>query len=201
MGRNLHPPAAPHALFEPSRVNQLRDGDLVFRAGRDLVSNLVLSQRDRSRYSHVGLLVWQADAPYVVHATPADAQGPGGVRLERLVRFAASDVASRVAFMRPQRLAVVEARGIRDGSAELRAYALAQLGKPFDDAFLYSEDSQLFCTELVLKALASSGIDVQAVPRVTLPLHDESIPLPDDLSRWPGLALIESAGDDSDDGL
>jgi len=193
--------AVPHALFQPSRVGQLRDGDLVFRAGRDLVSNLVLSQRDRSRYSHVGLLLWQgqapADMPYVVHAVPADEQGPGGVRLERLDQFAASDVASRVAVLRSRALS---AGDVTARLRELRAYALAQLGKPFDDAFAYSDDSQLYCTELVLKALARAGIDVQAVPRVWLPLHEESIALPDDLSQWPGIAEIAvDLGDSVDD--
>jgi permuted papain-like amidase YaeF/Yiix C92 family enzyme len=176
------PPMPAVALVaSPTWADRLRDGDLLFRTGRDMTSRIVLAQSSDSRYSHVGMVIVQDGRPLVLHAVPT-----GGVVLQTLAYFAAPERAAEVAALRPTALGDL-------GRVALRAYALAQVGKPFDDELAYSEDSRLFCTELVMKALAKAGIDADTpVPRVRVPLHDEAIPTPDDLSRWTGLVRIDT---------
>lgn len=173
------------SLWNPGRAVALRDGDLVFRTGPSFTSNLVMAQRRGSRFSHVGLALWIDGQLQVLHAAPAEAgRDGGGVVLQPMSKFSDPEHAVDLAVFRPTALD-------EEGRRMLRTYALAQLGKPFDDDFLVSEDSRMYCTELAMKALRAAGIDaVNAVPRIQIPLHQEAIPVPDDLRRWRGLTLL-----------
>ena len=43
----------------------LKDGDLIFRTGRDLMARVVLAQGDEARYSHVGIVTMQGRDVYI----------------------------------------------------------------------------------------------------------------------------------------
>lgn len=128
----------------------LLDGDLVFRRGRDLVSRIVLTQSDASRFSHVGIVVLEHGVPYVIHALPAEGGDPGGVRREPLATFAATANASEFAVYRMAGLTGQERSRVRET-------ALRMQGRPFDTEFRLSDESALYCTETVLDAYASIG--------------------------------------------
>ncbi|KXK43663.1 MULTISPECIES: YiiX/YebB-like N1pC/P60 family cysteine hydrolase [Nitrosomonas] len=164
-------------------AGNLSDGDLVFRTGRDIMSRLVLSQGDSSRFSHVGIILKQESDLVVVHALPGEGTSPGGVLVEPLSVFAASDNASDIGFYR--------IKGI-DANARnsIREYVLRQIGKPFDNDFLLSEDEKMYCTELVLKALSAAGISVvTSMPHIQVMLITEPVEPPDYLRR---LSQIEA---------
>lgn len=136
-----------------SEVYELSDGDLVFRTGRDMMARLVLSQGESARFSHVGIIVRRARGVFVVHALPHDATELGGVLMQPLSVFAASDNAADLGFYR--------VKGIDAKSKQkLRNYALHQVGKAFDEDFRFSDDAGMYCTELALKALSAGGIDI-----------------------------------------
>lgn len=175
------PEAAVHASAPWAGRLDLVDGDLVFRTGRDVMARLVLSQGSASRFSHVGVIVRVDGAPFVVHAVPAEGRFQGGVVLEPLERFAAPRLAAGVGLYRVRGATRVSRDRIRD-------HALAQVGKPFDDAFSLADDRRLYCTELVLNALAAGGLDLApTVPRVRMMLVTEPVVLPDGLTSSPRL--------------
>jgi hypothetical protein len=160
----------------------LADGDLVFRTGRELMSRLILSQGDTPRFSHVGLIVRIGGSAFVVHAVPPEGTAVSGVVLEPLARFASSSVARDFG---AYRISGVTAAA----RARMRDYALRQIGKPFDDAFALSDDRRMYCTELVLKAIAAGGVEIApTVPSIRVMLLAEPVVPPDHLRRSP---LIE----------
>lgn len=157
-------------------AGQLRDGDLVFRRGRDLMSSLVLRQGQHSRFSHVGMVLREGEQVLVVHAMPDEPGSPGGVRLEPLASFLAPALASDAASYRMP--------GLQAGA--LRPWLRAQQGLPFDMRFALSDARALYCSELVLRGLAVAG--VQAEPAtLRAPLVAEPVVSPDALRDLPGL--------------
>lgn len=176
------------SIDEPLRweevVDQLSDGDLVFRTGRDIMSLLVLSQGDSPRFSHVGIILKREDSLVVVHALPQDGQSPGGVLVEPLSVFASSDNASDIGFYR--------VKGINaDSRNRIRDYVLRQVGKPFDYDFSLSEDGKFYCTELALNSLAFAGINIAAsAQQIRVMLLSEPVVPPDSLRRSAQLEII-----------
>lgn len=160
----------------------LEDGDLVFRRGQDALSRLVLSRRDGSRFSHVGVVVRGADGPGVVHALPDAAGGDGGVRREPLAAFLAPAVAGDAAAYRVPGLDPAARRA-------LRARLLGRLGQPFDYGFALSTPDRAYCSELAVDALRAAGRKV-SVPTVPVALANEPVVLPDALARLPGLVAL-----------
>ena len=159
-----------------AQAAQLRDGDLVFRRGRDLMSSLVLRQGQASRFSHVGMVRREGGQVYIVHAMPDEPGSPGGVRRELLADFLAPALASDAASYRQP--------GLDLGA--LVAWLDAQLGKPFDMRFALSDDAALYCSELVLRALAAGG-QTPLPATVRAPLLDEQVVTPDALRLLAGL--------------
>jgi uncharacterized protein YycO len=167
-----------------SVASELADGDLVFRTGRDLMSQLVLSQGDVSRFSHVGVVLKNQSGLVVVHALPRDGASPGGVRVEPLAKFADAENASDIGFYR--------VKGIdADASGRIREYVLSQVGKPFDDDFRMSEDGKLYCTELVLRALSAAGHNVAAsIPTIQVMSISEPVVPPDYMRRLAQMEIL-----------
>ena len=161
---------------------QLRTGDLVFRRGRDVVSAMVLSQQAGSRFSHVGVVVVDADRLDVVHAMPEEPGSPGGVRREPLAAFLHPDMATDAASYRLPGL---------DADAVL-AQLLPRIGAPFDMAFELSTPQRVYCTELALDALTAGGAQLAPVS-VRAPLLREPVVTPEGLRQVPGLVAL--AGD------
>jgi hypothetical protein len=98
--------------------------------------------------------------------------------------FASSNNASDIGFYR--------VKGINaDARNSIREYALRQTGKPFDDDFLMSEDEKIYCTELVLKALAAAGMAVTtSMPHIQVMLIKEPVEPPDFLRRLSQMEAI-----------
>ncbi|MGN0859122.1 MAG: YiiX/YebB-like N1pC/P60 family cysteine hydrolase [Stenotrophomonas sp.] len=163
-------------------AGQLRDGDLVFRRGRDLMSSLVLRQGRHSRFSHVGMVLREGGQVLVVHAMPDEPGSPGGVRLEPLEQFLAPALASDAASYRLP--------GLQPGP--LRGWLMAQQGKPFDMRFALSDASTLYCTELVMRGLAVAGVTAEPAT-VRVPLVAEPVIPPDALRDLPGLLPLAGA--------
>jgi hypothetical protein len=159
----------------------LSDGDIVFRAGRDMISNIVLTQGNSPQFSHVGVILRRESTVFVVHSLPESPTSVAGVQVEPLSSFVSSKNASRFAFYR--------VKGLNDKLRQkIRTYLLEQVGKPFDADFLMSTDDRLYCSELVVKAIAKAGIDLAAeLPSIQIMLVAEPVIPPDYLRRSPNL--------------
>lgn len=172
----------------PQSLNaiKLEDGDLVFRAGRDVIARLILTQGDSTRYSHVGVIVRRDNDLFVVHTLPHDESYSGGVFMESLASFTSSENAKDVGFYRVKDLR-------SDSRLKIRDYVLQQIGKPFDDKFQYSSDNSFYCTELAMKALAAGDADLsKSTKSVTVMLLTESVVPPDNLRRSVKLEMLRS---------
>jgi hypothetical protein len=143
---------------------QLRDGDILFRRGKEAVSEVVLGLDPRSAYSHVGIVVFNGSETLVVHAVPAEAHGEeDAVKLEPVARFLAADHALGMAVYRlheaPDHTSVAPPM-----IAAREAFRLAQAHTPFDSAFDLDTPDQLYCTELVWHVYRKAGIDLAPNP-------------------------------------
>ena len=140
----------------------LRDGDLVFRAGRGLFSTLFSNIGEQpTPYSHVGIIHRSGNLLYVIHAEADDFTGVGFVRMDPLVEFVSPDNASAYTFKR-----VVSLTGKLQSKVLLSALAYVQRQVPFDTAFDLTSDDRLYCSELVYKAFLSAGIELVDHPEV-----------------------------------
>lgn len=145
----------PLARFEAG----LRDADLVFRRGNGLWSGYFAGVSGGEGYfSHVGVLVREADGWHVVHTEADDRTGIGGVRSDRLGDFLAE--ARGVAVVRPQLSEAQLAAAVRL-AAEPRWRDI-----PFDASFRLDDGgAAMYCTEWVQAlVLAATGEDI-ARPR------------------------------------
>ncbi len=177
--------AAPNALSVRQLESlELTDGDLAFRTGRDVMARMVLSQGESPRFSHVGVVVRQSDGVFVVHALPNDVGNKGGVLIEPLSQFASPENALDNGFYRVIGIDAISRQ-------KIRTYVLRQIGKPFDDEFKYSDDANIYCTELVLKAVTTGGIDIlTSIDHVSVMTLAEPIFPPDYLRRSAMLEMI-----------
>lgn len=158
------------------------DGDLIFRRGRDLMSDVVLAQGTGSRFSHVGLVVVVDDRAWVVHAMPAGHDMLDGVRREPMKDFLSGAITRDAAVFRLTDLDAVARTRLRD-------HALAQQGRPFDFAFELSTPDRLYCSELVITALRAAGWD-RGFPSRRVALLGEPVVTPDDLLQLQGLVRV-----------
>jgi uncharacterized protein YycO len=176
--------------------DDLLDGDLIFRRGHDVIARLIISSGSREhrdlltdapRYSHVGVIVLGPEGPEVVHAMPRQDDGSEGVYMEPLIRFMDSKVSEEIGVYRVDAMHA-EAR------TRARDYVIAQLGKPFDSEFRYSDDSSHYCSELVMKALAVGGVDLFShVPSIEVLTLNEPVFTPDSIRRVNGMRRIWGA--------
>ena len=171
-------------LTPPLDTTLLEDGDLVFRAGRDMSARLVLTQGESPRFSHVGVVIRRDGDLFVVHAVPGSEASQGGVLVEPLTQFVSPKAAAGIGYYRIKGLQ-------KEAAQKLRSYALSQIGKPFDLDFQYSDDASVYCTELVLKAVSAAGVELaQSIRSVRImTIHEQVFP-PDYLSRSARLETI-----------
>ena len=150
----------------PEGDEPFRAGDLVFRLGYGAESRAVATAGG-SVYSHVGILVEDTVLGkwYVVHAVPGEAADGEEefVKCEPLSAFYAPDRARAGAWMRVD---------CSDSIANLAArYALGKVKKNvvFDNDYLLSDTTQLYCTELVWLSYMRFGVDVSSGKRHQVP--------------------------------
>ena len=154
-------------LIEPSVTNhrvrdfliqkvQLKNGDLIFRRGTSIESQIVLLSDRESEYSHVGIIYILNGKPYVIHSVPSEADEKNEyIKMEKLESFLSDDKAARFALyrLRDELKDESQAAGGFAYNCYLRKYS-------FDNDYDLKTDSKLYCTELIWKAYKSAGIDL-----------------------------------------
>ena len=127
------------AAHGTTRLPSVRDGDIIFHTSRSSQSEAV-QRATASRYSHMGLVLYRAGAPYVLEAaatvryTPLDqwiARGQGRHFVLKRLKAAATVLDSKTL------------GALREGARRLQ-------GRPYDLTFEWS-DERLYCSELVWK--------------------------------------------------
>lgn len=170
-------------------VDLFCDGDIVFRKGTGLTSQVVLAADEEGVYSHIGILKKIEGKWYVIHAVPGEADFAGDVdrvKLDAVERFFARDRASKGAVMR------MDGAAEKAGHAADRAYVLYQKGILFDHKYDLNDTTQMYCTELVNHVFQKEGIDLSEgrLTPVHFPGFDGDYLLPGDIACNEKLHLI-----------
>ncbi|MBB3226140.1 cell wall-associated NlpC family hydrolase [Luteibacter sp. Sphag1AF] len=157
--RYLGPSATAGSIVLPAPVvNDLQAGDLIFREGREPVSDAVRAV-DMGGYSHVGMLLGSPGHWQVVHAVPAEQPD----RIDGVVDDSLDDF---LLHARARRVAVVRVEATPSQRLEAVAHAQARRGTPFR----VTADGT-YCTELVWRAYQDSGVDLRVrFEHMNLPL-------------------------------
>ena len=132
--------------------NQLRSGDILFIAGKTLRSEIVkMLELGKVDYSHVCIVVFEDNTPYVIHADPQQHQ---------IAHEAWSTIVS------PERIVSGAVFRINDDSkntafnAAMNAKSFFSKHLLFDDQFDLHTPDKLYCTELVWRAYLNAGLDL-----------------------------------------
>jgi len=138
-----------------SKLN-LQNGDLIFRRGTSIESQIVLLTDQDSEYSHVGMIYKINSRLFVIHTVPKENDvDPGHIKLESIDEFLSEGKATRVAIFR-----LLQNSSGKINIASSYAYSCYLKRYSFDNNYDLSSDSQLYCTELIWKAYMSAGVDL-----------------------------------------
>lgn len=177
------PQAKPKGLPLRYDVKMFETGDLIFRRGRSLVSQIVLSADGASSYSHVGIIKIIGGSAFVAHTTTDEPPSEDVARVEPLDVFLRDDRASAAAVYRLKGSAQhFTARAVE------AALSFAEKRIPFDDGLDLNTTDKLYCTEMVWRAYLAAGLDLVdgRFDRLNFPMSKEFYLLPSSLlkSEW-----------------
>jgi hypothetical protein len=174
-----------HTLPDPSL---LKEGDVVLRAGKGVISALLqkMSLHDRS-FSHAGILLDSCGKWFVIHMYGGQGSSRSDLRLDPLEDYCSSRNSDSSAVFR-----LTEADSIRTRIAAECRRLLSQPPR-FDSRFDLSTDDQLYCTEMVYKVFRKAYGD-----GISLPLTEfagERYAACDDLYLNPYAHLVKTDND------
>lgn len=159
----------------------LRDGDIIFRRGISLVSNIVLETDSESPYSHVGIVSFYNNKPFVIHAVPDESETEiDYVRKDPLCLFLQTDRASAYAVIR-----FTDENISKRASSFSKSYYNSKI--LFDDEFSLQDSNKLYCTELVWRAFDKAGVNLtdNKFDTLSIPIGQNPYLLPGTLLRGP----------------
>lgn len=136
-------------------VELLQEGDIAFRRGYGIASQMVLHNDVNGMYSHVGVVVRTDEGLMIVHSVPGDSNSDSEmVRIESVAQFYDVEASQCGAILRMD-LNSLQRR--RLNSMAIRK-ACEQI--PFDHEYNVNDTSSLYCTELVELLYANIGEDL-----------------------------------------
>jgi hypothetical protein len=168
--------------------SKLQEGDLIFRLGRGMSSQIVNLADKKGSYSHVGFLICDSCGWCVIHAVPDEASETGGkemIKCEPVARFIERDRCESFTVMRHDSIEKIGQKMV------LKAKEILQRQPLFDHNYLLSDSVELYCTELIYQIFMSAGIDLSEGRRHTFPLAKEPIIFPSDIIRNEAIREIE----------
>ncbi|MBN2570663.1 MAG: hypothetical protein JXA68_00930 [Ignavibacteriales bacterium] len=161
----------------------IKHGDLIFRKGRSLVSQVVLLMDNDSPYSHVGIVYKDRDSIFVIHAVPGEEDADTDfVRMDYIDDFL--DCTNNTGGSIYRFYDSINYK-LPDSAASIaKSYFNEKI--MFDPDFSMRSNNKLYCTELIWKAYKNAGIDL-----IENKLDTASIPLGDGPFLYPS-SLIKS---------
>lgn len=162
-------------------ATEIRSCDLAFRLGRSIESSVIAAH---GNYSHIGVIIERDSARLVAHIEPSR-EGSELTRYESVEEFFHPDRASAGCVMRINELDSVQ-------RLKIESYLLACKDITFDHNYTLSDTTQMYCTELVHRALMTVNIDLTHGIRHNVPIAKESVILPSDMLRDERLTKVWS---------
>ena len=163
--RDVEPESAPE-LTAADVLPYLKDGDIILRLGDGPLSPMFrnVSPTDR-RFSHLGIVRIRDETITVIHSLGVITNRNRGVEETSLERF-----------LRNARSAGIFRTLSADGTA-ISDKALTFIGIPFDWSFNLSDDSRIYCTELLYVVLKYVAPDITLKTVFLDTIGKEIIPL------------------------
>lgn len=153
-------------------IYNLRSGDLVFRLGRTLESRAIAIE---GGYSHVGIVIRHDSTLQIAHIEPSrdDSEKTKYESLEQFFhpKNATSGAVMRIEGLNSEQQAIVE------------NYLFSCKNISFDHDYKLSDTTQMYCTELAFRAFSEIGIDITDGTRHRVPIVQEEVILPTDISN------------------
>ncbi len=144
-----------NSRLEISRLS-LQGGDLIFRRGTSVESQIVLLTDQNSKYSHVGMIYKINGKLFVIHTVPKENDDdPGYIKFESIDEFLSEEKAARVGIYR-----LIQKSPDKINSASSYAYNCYIEKYCFDNNYNLMTDTRLYCTELIWKAYKQAGVDL-----------------------------------------
>jgi len=144
--------AAAHDRLSVQECALLQDGDLVLRAGQDIQSDMIrFYLGSRLPFCHVGIVRLDNGVPWIIHTLNGELTGVDGVQTQTLENWEQ--------YAKPGTLFVVRPRWHDSTEAMLfMRYCVRMLEeqRPFDNGFDDSDNTSLYCTELVYDGLVQA---------------------------------------------
>ncbi len=144
----------------PFDIGIIKNGDLVFRQGRGIFSDIFknIGETD-SPFSHVGIVYKDGNDIFVIHTEANELTGVGFAKKEKLSDFISNSNSVTYDFYR-----IDDFRSARIQSVLKAALKYVNDKIPFDTDFNLRDNDRLYCTELVYKAFKSAGINLVGKP-------------------------------------
>lgn len=157
-----------------------RTGDIVLRCGYG-VESTVVTTRSQSSYSHIGMLYYDThDSTWmVIHVVPGEDK-PEYVKKESVYDYFSSMRAQTGAWLRVECSDSIAAKAAEYVHNKWKEKIL------FDNQYLLSDSTQLYCTELIWRAYNKQGIDITNGRRHSVPSmfsDDGSCIFPSDIEK------------------
>ncbi len=138
-------------------VDSLLAGDIVFRRGEGMASDIVTYKDRDGKYSHVGIIVDSDSGLMVVHSVPGEHPQQSGsdvIRIEPINQFFAPEVSHNGEIMRIDLDSEQRKR--------LSSLAIEKVSRkiPFDHNYDLTDTASLYCTELLQLLYKNIGIDL-----------------------------------------
>ena len=136
-------------------TNLLQEGDIAFRRGEGITSDIVAYNDADGKYSHVGVVAKIDSCFVIVHSVPGEGtEGQDIVRAVALNDFFATDKAIKGEIMR------IALDSLQQQVISKRAIEKARLQVEFDHQYNLDDTTKLYCTELLQLLFGHIGIDL-----------------------------------------
>ncbi|SDX49857.1 Permuted papain-like amidase enzyme, YaeF/YiiX, C92 family [Lutibacter oricola] len=134
-----------------TNIKLLKNGDLILRCGKSTESYAVHLADNNAEFSHIGILIFENNIPYVIHAVPHKLQV---IKKELLSEFSSTKNASKISIYRSP----FQQRIIDNFCNEVKRFYNEKY--EFDNEYNLLTDKKLYCTELIVKAYKNCGINL-----------------------------------------
>lgn len=163
-----------------------RSADLALRLGRSIESDLIArGEESGNRYSHIGLLIESDSGMIVVDIEPSTDKESEQIKAQSVGDFFNPEKAIAGAIMRYDGLDSTQINTLKNKTIELLNSSIT-----FDHDYQLSDNSKMYCTELIEVLFNTINISLSEGRNRTLPLAKEPVIIPSDISQNRNLKRI-----------